>query len=32
MDDLILVIDMQNVYLPNQPWGCKNIKKQYLTY
>ena len=27
MDDLILVIDMQNVYLPNQPWGCKNIKK-----
>ncbi len=33
-NDIILIIDMQNVYLPNQPWGCfsfnrslQNIKK-----
>ena len=33
-DDMILVIDMQNVYRPGQPWGChtfdracRNIRK-----
>ncbi|SFG15574.1 cysteine hydrolase family protein [Oribacterium sp. WCC10] len=25
-DDLILVIDMQKVYLEGNPWACKNIK------
>lgn len=25
--DLLLVIDMQNVYLPDSPWGCKNMPK-----
>ncbi len=24
-DDLILVIDLQNAYLPGQPWGCDSI-------
>lgn len=24
-DNLLLVIDMQNAYLPNQPWECANI-------
>lgn len=23
--DLILIIDMQNVYLPGQPWGCETF-------
>ena len=23
--DLMLIIDMQNVYLPNQPWACLNM-------
>lgn len=26
MADLLLVIDMQNVYLNGQPWGCKLIE------
>src|SRR5699024_11879453 len=25
-NDLLLIIDMQNVYLPGQPWACPNIK------
>lgn len=25
MKDLLLVIDMQNVYLPGQPWACVNM-------
>ncbi|CVI65783.1 Isochorismatase family protein [Clostridiales bacterium CHKCI001] len=25
--DLLLIIDMQNVYLPGQPWACPNIKR-----
>ena len=25
--DLILVIDMQNVYLPAQPWGCSSFSR-----
>lgn len=27
LGDLLLVIDMQNVYLPEQPWGCPKIGK-----
>lgn len=23
MKDLFLIVDMQNVYLPGQPWGCE---------
>ncbi len=26
-DDLILVIDMQKVYMPGQPWACDNVEK-----
>ena len=26
-NDLILVIDMQNVYLPGEAWGCLNMPK-----
>lgn len=26
-NDLILIIDMQNVYLPNQPWGCFSFNR-----
>lgn len=25
MNDLLLVIDMQNVYLPDQPWACETV-------
>lgn len=25
--DLILIIDMQNVYLPGQPWGCATFRR-----
>lgn len=25
MKDLLLIVDMQNAYLPNQPWECANI-------
>ena len=25
-NDLFLIIDMQNVYLPKQPWACPNIE------
>lgn len=25
MKDLLLIIDMQNVYLPGQPWACPSI-------
>lgn len=25
--DLLLVIDMQNVYLPGSPWGCERIRE-----
>lgn len=27
MSDILLVIDMQNVYLKGQPWGCEMIEK-----
>lgn len=27
MKDLFLVVDMQNVYLPGQPWGCERAAK-----
>lgn len=32
-NDLLLIIDMQNVYLPGQPWACPNIKHaiRYIT-
>ena len=26
-DDMILVIDMQNVYRPGQPWGCRSFDR-----
>lgn len=26
LSDLLLVIDMQNVYLPGQPWACEGIE------
>ena len=25
--DLLMVVDMQNVYLPGQPWGCERMKE-----
>lgn len=25
MKDILLIIDMQNVYKPGQPWGCPNL-------
>ena len=28
MNDLLLVIDMQNVYLPEQPWACETVSTQ----
>ena len=27
MDDILLIIDMQNVYKKDQPWECKNLNK-----
>ena len=27
MKDLLLVIDMQNVYLPEQPWACETAAR-----
>lgn len=32
--DLLLVIDMQNVYLPESPWGCERIREAaaYIQY
>jgi len=27
MKDLFLIIDMQNAYLPGQPWSCPNMPK-----
>lgn len=27
MNDLLLVIDMQNVYLPDQPWACETAAR-----
>ena len=24
LGDLLIVIDLQNVYLENQPWGCRD--------
>ena len=26
-NDLILIVDMQNVYLPGQPWGCDSTSR-----
>lgn len=26
-NDLLIVIDMQNIYMPGQPWGCQSMER-----